>query len=147
MSQPLPRDAARAPGLPQGCRHLSVLLVEDHRETAETLRCALEQMRVHAVVSHDGETALKMATAMRFSLVILDILLPGINGFETCRALQNLPTMRAVPVLFVSCVTTLEAQAQGVALGAAHYLCKPFGLPEFQAQVERILTADGSFLR
>lgn len=125
--------------LTQGYRHLAALLVEDHCETSETLHCALEQMRIYAVVAHDGETALKIAGAMRFNLVILDVLLPCINGFETCRALRNLPEVRDVPVLFMG--ATSAAQSRSAALGT-HYLCKPFGLPEFQARVEQILIAE-----
>lgn len=148
-SKPIPGGSAGTPGsstllqsLPEGYTHPSVLIIEDHREVAESLRRVLEQMRVYAVVSPDGEAALKMAAAMRFSLVILDVLLPRMNGFEICRALRNLPNMRDVPVLFASCVTSPAAQAEGAALGAAHYLCKPFKLVEFQTQVERILIAD-----
>lgn len=119
----------------------SVLIVEDHREVRESLRAALEQMRIYAAAAHDGETALKIAQAMRFDLVILDVLLPGMNGFEVSRALRELPQLRAVPILFATCVTGAEAQALGAKLGA-HYLCKPFGLPELQARVEQILIGE-----
>ncbi len=118
-----------------------VLVIEDHPEVAECMRCALEQMRAFSMISHDGETGLKMTRVMNFDLIILDILMPGMNGLEVCQAIRQTPAGRDVPVMFVSCVTNPEAQAQAAALGAAHYLCKPFELAEFQTQVERILTA------
>lgn len=117
-----------------------VLVVEDHAEVAECMRCALEQMRAFSMVSHDAEAGLKMAGAVNFDLIILDVLMPGMNGFELCRAIRKTPEGRDVPVMFVSCVTSPEAQAQAAELGAVHYLCKPFELVEFQTQVERILT-------
>ncbi len=120
----------------------AVLIVEDHAEVADCLRRALAQMGVQALISHDGETALKMAAVMHFDFVILDILLPGQDGFAVFRGLRNLPTTRDVPIMFVTCVTDEEAQAKGRALGAAHYLCKPFELAEFQHHAERILSAE-----
>lgn len=118
-----------------------VLVVEDDTGVAECMRCALEQMRVFTMISHDGVTGLKMAGAMNFDLIILDVLMPRMNGLELCRAIRKTPTGRDVPMMFVSCVTSPEVQAQAAALGAVHYLCKPFELAEFQTQVERILTA------
>lgn len=119
----------------------SVLVVEDHAEVAECMRCALDQMRVYSAICHEGETALKMAEVMHFDLIILDILLPRMNGLEVCRTIRKTPHLRAVPVMFVSCVTGLETQAEAALLGAVHFLCKPFELVEFQTQVERILIA------
>ncbi len=97
-------------------------------------------MHILAMVSHDGETGLKMASVMHFDFVILDILLPGRNGFEVFRALRNLPTTRDVPIMFVTGLTDEASKAKGKELGAAHYLCKPFELAVFQTQVERILS-------
>jgi DNA-binding response OmpR family regulator len=117
-----------------------VLVVEDDSGAAECMRCALEQMRVFDMISHDGEIGLKMAGVLNFDLIIVDVLMPRMNGFELCQAIRKTPVGRDVPVMFVSCVTDAQAQAQAAALGAAHYLCKPFELVEFQTHVERILT-------
>ena len=117
-----------------------VLVVEDHPEVAECMRCALEQLRFFTMIAHDGEIGLKMAGVLNFDLIILDVLMPRMNGFEVCQAIRMTPKGRDVPVMFVSCVTGPEAQAQAAAMGAAHYLCKPFELQEFKTQVERILT-------
>lgn len=118
------------------------LIIEDHPDVAEAMRCALEQMRIHAMIAHDGETGLQIAAVMHFDLVLLDILMPRMNGFEVCRALRKLPGLHDLPVMFVSCPTDSEAQTEAAGLGATHYLCKPFELFELQAQVERILSAE-----
>lgn len=137
---------AQAPApsrLPASSSRPYVLVIEDHPEAAECMRCALEQLRVFSMISHDGETGLKMAGVMHFNLIILDVLMPGMNGFDVCRAIRKTPALRDVPVMFVTCVTSREAQEQAAGLGAAHYLCKPFDLIEFQTQVERILADEG----
>jgi two-component system copper resistance phosphate regulon response regulator CusR len=120
----------------------TVLIVEDHREVAESLRQALAKMKILGIVSPNGETALRMAGLMHFDLVILDILLPGKNGFEVFTAMRELPLMRDVPIMVLTCLTDETSKARGKALGAVHYLCKPFELPEFQVHVERILSAE-----
>lgn len=133
---------SRLLALTQGRWRPTVLIVEDHPEVADCMRWALLQMQVQSLVSQDGEMAMKMAAVMHFDFVILDVLLPGQNGFEVFQALRNLPTTRDVPIMFVTCVTDTVSLARGRALGAAHYLCKPFELAEFQQQVQRILSAE-----
>lgn len=118
---------------------LHALIVEDHHEVAESLRRVLEKMGVGATVANDGDAALKVISTRHFDLIVVDILLPRVNGFEVFRAIRQQPHLREVPVMVVSCVTDAEAQAQATAMGAVHYLCKPFEMFEFQAQVERIL--------
>lgn len=118
------------------------LIIEDHPDVAEAMRCALEKMHVHAMIAHDGATGLQIAAVMHFDLVLLDILMPRMNGFEVCRSLRKLPGLHDLPVMFVSCVTDPEAQKEAAGLGAAHYLCKPFELFELKAHVERILSAE-----
>lgn len=132
-------DLNRLLSLTRGQWCPTVLVIEDHEKVADFLRRALAQMKILAMVSHDGETGLKMASVMRFDFVILDILLPGKNGFEVFRALRNLPLMRDVPIMFLTCLSDKDSMAKGKELGAAHYLCKPFELAEFQGHVERIL--------
>lgn len=128
--------------LTRGSWRPTVLIIEDHHEVADWLRRALAQMRIQAMVSHDGEAGLRMASVMRFDFVILDVLLPGKNGFEVFQALRNQPTTREVPIMVVTCLNDKASLARGRQLGAAHYLCKPFELTEFQAHVERILHAE-----
>jgi len=128
--------------LTRGAWRPTVLIIEDHAEIADCLCRMLAHMRIQAMVSRDGETGLKMASVMRFDCVILDILLPGKNGFDVFRELRNLPLMREVPIMFVSCLTDKASMATSRQLGAAHYLCKPFELAEFQQHVERILNAE-----
>ena len=89
-----------------------VLVVEDDTGVAECMRCALEQMRVFSMIAHDGEIGLTMAGALNFDLIILDILMPRMNGFDLCRAIRKTPEGRDVPVMFVSCVSSPEAQAR-----------------------------------
>lgn len=133
------RAAAPLPNVPAARSRPSVLIVEDHAEVASYLRRALEQLQATAEVSPEGETAVTMAELMHFDLIILDILLPGMNGFEVFRTIRQSPHLRDVPVIIVSAVTAPESQAEAARLGAAYYFCKPFELVDFQAQVKRVL--------
>ena len=88
---PAPRRApAPLPRVPAGRPRPSVLIVEDHAEVASYLRRALEQLQAFTEVSAEGETAVTMAEMMHFDLIILDILLPGMNGFEVFRAIRRM---------------------------------------------------------
>jgi DNA-binding response OmpR family regulator len=137
-----PETLARLLSLTHGRWRPTALIVEDHPDVADGLRRVLLQMQVQSLVSPDGELAVKMAKVIHFDFVILDILLPGQDGFEVFHALRNLPTTIAAPVMFVTCVTDEASQAKGRDLGAAHYLCKPFELAEFQSHFGRILRAE-----
>lgn len=137
---PAPAAAvAPLPRVPQSHARPSVLIVEDHAEVASFMRRALEPLQTFTEVSAEGETAVAMAEIMHFDLIVLDILLPGISGFEVCRTLRQTPHLREVPVIFVSGVSRPETQAEAARLGGVCFLSKPLEVSEFQTQVKRAL--------
>ena len=112
---------------------LRILLVEDedHLLDAIKLNLELEGYKVHAV--KDGKTALKVFKEERFNLIILDVMLPEMDGFQVCETIRLENT--EVPILFLTAKNTSEDRVMGLKKGADDYLVKPFNLEELSARV------------
>jgi DNA-binding response OmpR family regulator len=116
---------------------MHILVVEDEERLAALVRRVLVEER-HAVdVAHDGDTGLDLADSDTYDLVILDVMLPGTDGFEVCRQ------MRAdgveTPVLMLTARGAVEDRVAGLNVGADDYLVKPFALEELLARVNALL--------
>jgi DNA-binding response OmpR family regulator len=116
---------------------MHILVVEDEERLAALVRRVLVEER-HAVdVAHDGDTGLDLADSDTYDLVILDVMLPGMDGFEVCRQ------MRAdgveTPVLMLTARGAVEDRVAGLNVGADDYLVKPFALEELLARVNALL--------
>jgi two-component system OmpR family response regulator len=120
---------------------MRVLIVEDHVKLASQLRRVLRGEGMVADVAIRGEDALWMAGSTRYDVVLLDVMLPGIDGFETCRRLRE-DGVR-VPVLMLTARDTLRDCIAGLDGGADDYLVKPFALQELVARL-RALTRRGA---
>jgi len=114
-----------------------ILLVEDEPALALTLGDRLRAEGYEVVARGDGESALVEAAATPLDLVILDVMLPGIDGFEVCRELRR--SSNATPVLMVTARGEVLDKVVGLKLGADDYLTKPFEMAELLARVEALL--------
>ncbi|GFO56454.1 DNA-binding response regulator [Geomonas sp. Red276] len=114
-----------------------ILLVEDEIHLARGITFNLEQ-EGH-LISHveSGEEALDKVQVEKFDLIILDVMLPGINGFEVCRKIRELDSR--VPVLMLTARSEERDRVEGLAEGADDYLIKPFNLKEFLLRVSGML--------
>ena len=116
---------------------MHVLIVEDDPEINQLL-CEYAQIagfRTRSALS--GTAALALATAEAPNLVLLDLMLPDIDGFEVLRRLKRDPALAHVPVVFLTALTAEDSRAQGRALGAVDYLTKPFDPDELLAVMHR----------
>jgi two-component system OmpR family response regulator/two-component system alkaline phosphatase synthesis response regulator PhoP len=117
----------------------SVLVVEDEANIRELvcLHLGLEQLR--GVQAADGDAGLKLARAQRFDLVILDLMLPRLDGVSVCRAIREDSRNRDVPILMLTARRDESDKVVGLDSGADDYLTKPFGVRELMARVRALL--------
>jgi two-component system OmpR family response regulator len=115
---------------------MRVLIVEDNAKMAGLLRSGFEKHGVVADVTFRGEDALWMAGTTRFDVVILDVMLPGIDGFETCRRLRGDGV--SSPILMLTARAGIGDRVAGLTEGADDYLVKPFSFAELLARVRAL---------
>ncbi len=113
-----------------------VLVVEDDREIASLVELHLHDLGCDVVLAHDGETGLEEALKQPYSLVILDLMLPGLEGLELCRRLRAEPNY--TPVLMLTAKSSEVDRVVGLEMGADDYLTKPFSIRELLARVKAI---------
>ena len=114
----------------------TILVVDDEAAISEAVRARLSNEGFRVVLAADGPQALELADAEQPDLVVLDLMLPGMDGLEVCRRLQ---TRRWVPVLMLTARTEEADKVAGFAVGADDYLTKPFSLRELTVRVRAIL--------
>lgn len=113
-----------------------ILIIEDDRSIAEIEKDYLEMSGYFVSVAYDGETGLKRIQSEKFDLVILDIMLPGRDGFSI---LSSLPEDKDFPIIVVSAKDEEFSKIKGLGLGADDYMTKPFSMVELVARVSRQL--------
>ena len=114
-----------------------ILLVEDNRSYAETLRANLEVEGHEVQLALTGPDGLEMARRIEPDLIILDLMLPGMNGFTVLQRLRE--TRRDMPVLIMTALGAEDEKLRGFGLGADDYVVKPTGLLEILARVKALL--------
>jgi two-component system response regulator RegX3 len=114
----------------------AILVVDDEASILEFVSYNLRKEGYGVTLAASGEEALGLAEQNHYDLVVLDIMLPGMDGFEVCRRLRS---KGDVPVLFLSARDTELDKVVGLEMGADDYLAKPFGIRELQARVKALL--------
>ena len=114
-----------------------VLIVEDERRLASVLSQHLADLRLAVHVEHDGPSGLEAAVSGPFNLIILDVVLPGMDGFAVCRELRHRGV--TTPILMLSARGVIEDRVRGLDSGADDYLTKPFEFAELSARVRALL--------
>jgi DNA-binding response OmpR family regulator len=117
-----------------------VLIVDDERMLVDTIEYNLQKAGFDTVVALDGETALALAREHRPELIILDLMLPKLSGWEVCRALRQDPDFRSgLSILMLTARGEEADKVVGLELGADDYMVKPFGMRELVARVRALL--------
>ncbi|PQV64832.1 DNA-binding response regulator [Abditibacterium utsteinense] len=118
----------------------TILIVDDERMLVETISYNLQKEGFLIATAHDGETALQQAKNIQPQLVILDLMLPKISGWEVCRALRQSSDYKLdAPILMLTARGEESDKVLGLELGADDYLVKPFGMRELVARVRALL--------
>lgn len=114
-----------------------ILLVEDEAHVVSFIKKGLSEEGFEVSVAFEGKTGLQLALDNEFDLIILDIMLPEINGLDVCKAIRN--QNRQVPILFLTALGTPENIVLGLENGADDYLVKPFKFIELVARIKNLL--------
>jgi DNA-binding response OmpR family regulator len=117
----------------------AALLVEDDARMARLLKEYLEQNEVDVVVADGGERGLREVSARHFDVVLLDLMLPGIDGLEVCRRIRTGTSQPEIPIVMITAKGDDVDKIVGLELGADDYLAKPFNPRELLARVRAVL--------
>ena len=118
-----------------------ILLIEDNRGISEMVGEFLERRGYGLDYATDGVTGLHLAVSNSYDVIVLDLMLPGIDGLELCRKLRN-EAKKSTPVLMLTARDTIEDKLVGLDAGADDYLVKPFEIRELEARVRALIRRD-----
>ena len=129
-----------------------ILIVEDDPDISELIHFNLEKAGYQTVRAEDGEQALRLAQKHPPDLILLDLLLPGLNGLEVCRRLKRDPATQHIPIMMVTAKGEEMDRVVGLELGAEDYVVKPFSIREIILRIQKLLDrrekqAASSFLK
>lgn len=120
-------------------RHPLVLVAEDERDIRELIVIALELEGFNVVEVPNGEEAVKKAKEIKPDLILMDVRMPKMTGYEACKALKAEEATKEIPVVFLSAKGQEAEVNTGLELGAEEYLLKPFAPDELSSRVTKIL--------
>ncbi|MDR3575901.1 MAG: response regulator transcription factor [Anaerolineaceae bacterium] len=118
---------------------VNILVIEDDEIVARTVERSLRGNNYHVFTANSGVEGLKIARRQPTSLVILDIIMPGMDGYTVCREMRADPLLANLPILFLTAKAKDEDKIAGFLAGADDYLCKPFNIDELNLRIRAIL--------
>lgn len=121
---------------------IKILIVEDEQRVAELLGRGLDESGYDVKLAYDGEMALRILKSDRFDLIISDVVLPKINGFELCKEVRAL--YGEIPILMLTALGTTDDKLDGFDAGADDYMVKPFDFRELDARLKVLLKRKGA---
>jgi DNA-binding response OmpR family regulator len=117
-----------------------ILVAEDEPSIVLSLEFLLTEAGYEVFTAVNGAEALKLAEQHKPDLLVLDIMLPVVNGFEVCRTIRSNPALRDMPILMLTARGREQEIARGLALGANAYVTKPFGTRELMMEIRELLS-------
>ena len=116
---------------------IKILVIEDEKRVADLLKIGLEENGYQVLVAYDGEMGWRLFQSNDFQLIISDIILPKLNGFELCQEIRK--TDEEIPILILTALGTADDKLEGFDVGADDYMVKPFDFRELLARVRVLL--------
>jgi DNA-binding response OmpR family regulator len=116
---------------------IKILLVEDEKKIAESLKKGLSEQHYHVEVAFDGIIGKKLFETYPFDLIILDINLPGMNGYDLCREIRK--KSEQIPVIMLTALSATDDKIEGFDAGADDYIVKPFDFKELLVRIRALL--------
>jgi DNA-binding response OmpR family regulator len=117
----------------------NILIVEDDPDIRELLRFNLEKAGYTIFLAEDGEKALTLARRHTPQIILLDLMLPGVDGLEVCRILKRDPDLQRIPIIMVTAKGEEMDRVVGLELGADDYLVKPFSIRELTLRIRKLM--------
>src|SRR6266567_6355747 len=121
---------------------MRILLVEDHPTLGRSLKEGLEKRHYAVDLLTNGEDAYALGSTVSYDLIVLDVMLPDLDGFAVCQRLRA--EGRTMPILFLTALDQVDDRVKGLNLGGDDYLSKPFAFREFEARVRALLRREGT---
>jgi two-component system phosphate regulon response regulator PhoB len=118
----------------------TVLIIDDNVEILELLRRVVEKEGYRTILEKDGERGLASARQHVPDIIVLERLLPNLNGLQICRRLKERPETQRIPLIFLSVLDSEQDIVDGLKTGADDYIKKPFSPDELLARIERVLS-------
>ena len=119
-----------------------ILIVDDERDIVETLVFMLKQKGYECIFANDGEEGLKLAKEEEPDLIILDVMMPKINGYKICRLLKYDARYKKIPIIMITARGQEQDKAIGEETGADEYITKPFEFSTVIEKIEKYLKVD-----
>lgn len=113
----------------------TVLIVDDIADNIRVAANILRSKGYNVSYARDGKSALERIAKVQFDLILLDIMMPGMDGFEVCKKLKSNPETKNIPIIFLTAKTDTDSIIQGFTLGGVDYITKPFNAVELEARV------------
>ncbi len=119
---------------------MKILIVEDDPDMLDMIQMTLDHWEYDSIVAKNGKEAVDMAASQLPDLVLLDIMMPGMDGFEAARLIRQNPKTHSIPILAVTAKVLYRDREECLKNGCSDYLAKPFTLEELASKIEKLLT-------
>ncbi|MHB2019545.1 MAG: response regulator [Candidatus Xenobia bacterium] len=116
-----------------------ILIIDDNKQNVQLLKVCLESKDYRTLVAYDGEEGIRLAVDARPDLILLDVMLPGMDGFEVCRRLKSMNHVPFVPIIMITALSEPQDKIRGLEEGADDYLSKPFDRLELYSRVKNLV--------
>jgi DNA-binding response OmpR family regulator len=123
--------------------HATVLVIDDEKDLLELVRYNLEKEHLDVITASDGQSGLEIGLKHKPDLVLLDLMMPGMNGLEVCKQLRSDARTSRVPIIMLTAKAAETDKIVGLEMGADDYITKPFSVRELLARVRAILRRTG----
>ncbi|MEM9773960.1 MAG: response regulator transcription factor [Chloroflexota bacterium] len=120
-----------------------ILIAEDEADIRELIKITLSFSGFDVVAAEDGRRALELAQEDSYDLIMMDVQMPHMDGYEACREIKKIPSLRHVPIVFLSAKGQSSEVRQGFGAGAIDYMLKPFAPDELITRINQILANGG----
>ena len=123
--------------------HATVLVIDDEKDLLELVRYNLEKEHLDVITATDGQSGLEIGLKHKPDLVLLDLMMPGMNGLEVCKQLRSDARTSRVPIIMLTAKAAETDKIVGLEMGADDYITKPFSVRELLARVRAVLRRSG----